>query len=146
MNLAGWKFCVWKRHRCRSPGWVRWLCECTRSALTRWRLTFAREHTGDCQSCLTHRGTTARAWWSRSARMSVSLKPGIMFIPRDRSAERMRSSRCAKKSKCIRCLQIFPSRKAQPWGRRTRRRTAGCCSAPKRSQVKRCWCTARAAV
>ena len=30
--------------------------------------------------------------------------------------------------------------------RRTRRRIAGCCSAPTRSQVKRCWCTARAAV
>ena len=35
-----------------------------------------------------------------------------------------------KRNKCIRCRQMFRSRKARPWGRRTRRRIAGCCSAP----------------
>ena len=31
--------------------------------------TFAPERTRDCQSCHTHRGTTARAWSNRSAWM-----------------------------------------------------------------------------
>ena len=51
-----------------------------------------------------------------------------------------------KRNRCIRCRQMFRSRKARRWERRTRRRIAGCYSAPMPSQVKRFWCMARAAV
>src|SRR5262249_12038734 len=58
----------------------------------------------------------------------------------------MRSSRYAKRNKCIRCRQMFRSRKVRRWARRTRRHIEGCSSALTPSRARRCWCTARAAV
>src|SRR5437763_8598750 len=55
----------------------------------------------------------------------------------------MRSSRCARRSRRIRCRKMFHSRKARASARHTRPRIEGCCSARSPSRAKLCWCTAR---
>src|SRR5437667_9477988 len=56
--------------------------------------------------------------------MSMNLNRAIVFTLRDQSVGRTPSLRCARQSRCIRCLQMFLSGKARPWARRTRRRIA----------------------
>ena len=137
----------WKRCRRRSPGRVRCLCECTPIGVNPVE-TYIRAGTYARLPELPYTPGNDGAGVVEQVGSDVSeFKAGDrVYTAGSISRRRMRSSRCAKRSKCIRCRQMFRSRKARPWGRRTRRRIAGCCSAPMRSQVKRCWCTARAAV
>ncbi len=69
MNLAVRKFFGLKKCPRRSRVRVKWSFECTRSALTRSRLTFVRELMRKSRHCLTRQATMVLAWLSEWERM-----------------------------------------------------------------------------